>query len=230
MLLAINSLNQKYKLNTLNSMPKQTNTPKYHTKSTNFTSLEAAALEAQAMYGTRRSLISTAKTRLGANFNPHTNTIDFKLASDNAKDVILCIFDEPKGTDARLNVKMTKREGTNIFETSIPLNELGGGKKPVYYGYRIFGKNWEFSEDFFNNPQSGFKSLVDKEGNRFNPNKLAFDPYAKELSHLPSDNPMGEDAFIASVDNYLEDNAKYAPKSVFAPIDDTIIPKASPRP
>ena len=229
MSLAINSLNQKYILSTLNLASKKVNTPKYHTNNISFTALEAAALEAQAMYGTKRSLIAKDKTRLGANFNPQTNTLDFKLASDNAQDVILCIFDEPKGKDAKLNIKMSKREGTNIFETSIPINELGNGKKPVYYGYRIFGENWKFDEDFFNNPKSGFKSLVDKEGNRFNPNKLAFDPYTKELSHLPSENPMGEDAFIVSADNCFEDNAKYAPKSVFAPIEDTIIPKASAR-
>ena len=61
-----------------------------------FTSLEAAsALEAQALSGTRRSLISTDKTRLGANFNKDTNSVDFKLASMNATDVFLCIFDEP---------------------------------------------------------------------------------------------------------------------------------------
>lgn len=201
-----------------------------------FTSLEAAsALEAQALSGTRRSLISTDKTRLGANFNKDTNSVDFKLASMNATDVFLCIFDEPEGKDAALNIRMTKKQDSDIWETSVPIDVLGGGKKPVYYGYRVFGPNWRYSGDFFNeegkinNPKSGFDTLVDKDGNRYNPNKLAFDPYAKELSHLPSDNPFGEDAHIVSKENYLKDSAKYAPKSVFTVNNDALIPKARPR-
>ena len=131
-----------------------------------FTSLEAAsALEAQALSGTRRSLISTDKTRLGANFNKDTNSVDFKLASMNATDVFLCIFDEPEGKDAALNIRMTKKQDSDIWETSVPIDVLGGGKKPVYYGYRVFGPNWRYSEDFFNeegkinNPKSGFDTL-----------------------------------------------------------------------
>ena len=202
----------------------------------NFGSLEAAgAIEAQALSGVRKNLISTDKTRLGANFNKETNSIDFKLASMNAQRVFLSIFDEPKGKDAILNIPMVKQEGSNIWETSIPLDKLNNGEKPVYYGYRVFGPNWQYSEDFFdeegkiNNPSSGFSSLVDEKGNRYNPNKLAFDPYARELSHLPSDNPLGEEAFFTNKDNYLEDNAKYAPKSVFVINKDDIIPKAKPR-
>jgi isoamylase len=33
---------------------------------------------------------------------------------------------------------------------------------------------------------AGFVSDVDAQGNRFNPNKLLFDPYARELSHDPN--------------------------------------------
>ena len=179
------------------------------------------ALRMQAIGSANNSMITDSKTNLGANYNKETNSIDFKLASQNADDVVLCIFDKPKGEDAKLNIKMDKKEGTNIWKTSVPLEKLGNGTKPVYYGYRVFGPNYS--------SQDGFKELVDDKGNRFNPNKLAFDPYAKELSHLPSDNPKGEDAFIVSDENYLEDNAKYAPKSVFSMPKETIIPKASQR-
>ena len=201
-----------------------------------FGSLEAAsAIEAQALSGVRKNLISTDKTRLGANFNKETNTIDFKLASVNAQRVFLSIFDEPKGKEAILNIPMAKQEGSNIWETSVPLDKLNDGKEPVYYGYRVFGPNWQYSENFFdeegkiNDPSSGFCSLVDENGNRYNPNKLAFDPYTRELSHLPSDNPQGEEAFFTNENNYLEDNAKYAPKSVFVINKDTVIPKAKSR-
>ena len=230
MSLVINPVAQKYILAPLVSKTKkQMNNQNYNSKISFTSSKASSAISAQALSNTKRSLIASAKTRFGANYNPETNSLDFKLASDNAQDVILCIFDKPQGEDAKINIKMAKQPDSNIFETSVPIGELTDGTKPVYYGYRVFGKNWQYDDNFFNDPKSGFKSLVDKEGNRFNPNKLAFDPYTKELSHLPSDNPKGEDAFIVSEENCFEDNAKYAPKSVFVPIADTIIPKASPR-
>ncbi len=230
MSLAINPVSKKYFLTPIILKTKKQNNNLNYGGEISFTSSKASsAIGAQALSNAKYSQIASAKTRLGANFNPDTNTIDFKLASDNAKDVILCVFDEPQGQDPKFNIKMTKQDNSNIFETSVPINKLTDGTKPVYYGYRVFGDNWQYSDDFFNDPKSGFKSLVDKDGNRFNPNKLAFDPYSKELSHLPSDNPKGEDAFIVSGENCFEDNAKYAPKSVYVPITDTIIPKAAPR-
>lgn len=202
----------------------------------NFGSPEGAkALEAMNTSHVTKNLIASDKTRLGANYNKESGNVDFKLASKNAQDVFLCIFDKPKGEDAFLNIKMEKNPDSNIWEASVPIKELGEGKKPIYYGYRIFGENWNYDKNFFNeygkisNPKSGYNSLVDKSGNRFNPNKLAFDPYARELSHLPSDNPKGEKAFEISKDNYLEDSAKYAPKSVFTITEDTLIPKAKQR-
>ena len=190
----------------------------------------SSAIRTQALSHAKRSFITDSTTRLGANYNKDTNSIDFKLASKNATGVILCIFDKPKGADAKFNIIMKKTNGTNIWEASIPADILGSKNKPIYYGYRVFGKNWEYNTNFHKNFMSGFKSLVDEEGNRFNPNKLAFDPYTKELSHLPSDNSKGEDAFVVNEDNYSQDNAKYAPKSVFTINSEILIPKASQRP
>ncbi len=199
-------------------------------KNINFTSQIATnSAVINAPLNMRQSMITNSKTRLGANYNKETNSIDFKLASKNAHEVILCIFDKPKGENAKLNIKMNKKEGSNIWETSIPISILGGKEKPVYYAYRIFGPNWEFDENFSHDSTAGYKTLTDKKGNRFNPNKLAFDPYSKEISHLPSDNPKGEEAFIISKENCFEDNAKYAPKSVFTVSNETIIPKTSNR-
>ena len=204
------------------NMQSNINNATLHRNDISFCSQDVSqALRMQALRSANNSMITDSKTSLGANYNKETNSIDFKLASQNADDVVLCIFDKPKGEDAKFNIKMDKKEGTNIWKTSVPLEKLENGTKPVYYGYRVFGPNYS--------SQDGFKELVDDKGNRFNPNKLAFDPYSKELSHLPSDNPKGEDAFIVSDENYLEDNAKYAPKSVFSIPKETIIPKASQR-
>ena len=173
---------------------------------------------------------ATDNTRLGANYNPATKNVDFKLASNHATAAILCVFDKPEGEDAVMNIQMRKGK-SNIWEASIPYNELGN--KPFYYGYRVFGPNWEFEDGFFDengkvkDPQRGFKSIVDEYGNRFNPNKIAHDPYSKELSHLPAIENVGDLRYFSS--NLLEDSAKYAPKSVFSITPDEVIPGVKPR-
>lgn len=198
-------------------------------------SQSAGAIRANALSTSRHSIIASDKTRLGANYNNDTNSVDFKLASKNATNVYLSIFDKPKGQRAKLNIPMVKKEGTDIWQTSVNVEQLGSLNKPIYYGYRVFGSNWDFDNNFFDengeikDPKSGFKSLYDNNGGRFNPNKIAFDPYSRELSHLPSDNEYGEEAFVSRKDNYLEDNSLYAPKSVFTITKDSVIPKVKPR-
>ena len=81
----------------------------------NFGSLEGAkALEAMNTSHVTKNLIASDKTRLGANYNKESGNVDFKLASKNAQDVFLCIFDKPKGEDAFLNIKMEKRKSIPI--------------------------------------------------------------------------------------------------------------------
>lgn len=54
----------------------------------------------------------------------------------------------------------------------------------TFYGFRCWGPNWPFSDGWQRGSSAaGFVSDVDSNGNRFNPNKLLFDPYARELSH-----------------------------------------------
>ena len=135
MSLVINPVAQKYILAPLVSKTKKQMNNQHYNSKISFTSSKASsAISAQALSNTKRSLIASAKTRLGANYNPETNSLDFKLASDNAQDVILCIFDKPQGEDAKINIKMAKQPDSNIFETSVPIGVLTDGTKPVYYG------------------------------------------------------------------------------------------------
>ncbi len=157
--------------------------------------------------------IPDSKTDLGATIASNGKEVLFRLYSKNATKVILCIFEEPKGQDAVMNLVMNKGDN-DIWETSVKMYALRELKKPVFYGYRLFGPNWEYNEKFEPNTKIGFISRVDKNGNRFNPNKLAFDPYSKELSHLPSDVSNNLEIFRSSENEYSKDNAKLAPKSV----------------
>ena len=185
----------------------------------------------QQLTQTHGYVLASDKTRLGANYNQNSNAVDFKLASENAQDVFLCIFDKAKDEDEKFIIPMQKKENSNIWEASIPYEKLEN--KPFYYGYRIFGENWQYSEDFFDengkikNPQAGFQAIVDEKGNRFNPNKIAHDPYSRELSHLPASERENDLKYFSS--NLFENSAKYAPKSVFSITENEIIPKAKPR-
>ena len=173
-------------------------------------------------------ITASDKVSFGARYNKTDKSVEFKLYSKNATSVFLCIFNKPQGEDAVMTLAM-ERAG-DIFKTSVKDYVLNCHNKPVYYGFRVFGPNWPYSPDFKPGTSIGFIAKFDNEGNRFNPNKLAYDPYSKELSHLVSDvNPSGN-LFRSGGDNYITDNAKWAPKSVFKKLDDVELAQASSRP
>lgn len=61
---------------------------------------------------------------------------------------------------------------------------IGGVGHGTLYGFRCWGPNWPHVPAWTrHNSGAGFIADVDPEGNRFNPNKVLFDPYAPELSH-----------------------------------------------
>ena len=170
------------------------------------------------------TITTKEETSLGARYNKQNSTVEFRLYSKNATHVLLCIFNKPQGEDPIMTLNM-ERVG-DIFITSIKDYVLNCNKHPIYYGFRVFGANWVYSEDFIPGSDIGFISKFDKFGNRFNPNKLAYDPYCRELSHLVSDVNASGSLFRSGDDLYLTDNAKWAPKSVFKKSDDTVIVSA----
>ena len=175
------------------------------------------------------NLIQKDKTPLGANYNKETKCVEFKLYSKNATKVLLCIFDKPQGEEPILVLNMEQTEN-NIWQTSVKNYILNCDKRPIYYGYRVFGPNWEYSEEWEAGSNIGFISKFDKENNRFNPNKIAYDPYSQELSHIASDVNPGYNMFRSGGNFYLIDNAKWAVKSVFYPKEDRKIEAIEPRP
>ena len=156
---------------------------------------------------------TNTKMKYGASYNKKTDSVDFKLASYNASDVILCIFKNPIGDIPFLEVEMEK-DG-NIFVASIDKNKLFKKQDVIYYGYRVFGENFKKVLGYKEGSDIGFISRLDNNGNRFNPNKLAYDPYSIELSHTQTSVSSDMTAFRSGDKNYLSDNSKIAPKSVF---------------
>ena len=41
-----------------------------------------------------------------------------------------------------------KKGENNIWQTSVKNYILNCTQKPIYYGYRVFGPNWEYDENF----------------------------------------------------------------------------------
>ncbi len=110
---------------------------------------------------------------LGAN-----SSGQFAVYSKNAELVRLEIYNAASGSSFLASFSMEKGID-NIWRA-----ELSNLPATVYYGYRVWGPNWPVNEQWLpGNSGAGFIADVDSSGNRFNPNKLLFDPYAREISH-----------------------------------------------
>lgn len=168
------------------------------------------------------------KIKPGCNYNEKTQTLEFGVASEHAQRIELYIFDKP--VDGKIIKKIVMEQHGSKWiaklakhtQKALHLDIEGekGHKTPVYYGYRAWGPNWEYDKDWKPGSKEGFKSHVDNQGNRYNPNKLLIDPYAKEISHDPvSPDAQGispDGSFYATGhENYLKDSAALAPKGVF---------------
>lgn len=175
----------------------------------------------------RKVFTTKSNMKYGASFNKETNSVDFKLASYTAQDVLLCLFNNPVGDIPFLTVEMEK-DG-HVFKASVDCKKLFLKKKVFYYGYRIFGDNFKKTREYKEGSDIGFISKLDSLGNRFNPNKLAYDPYSIELSHTESAVSSDMRAFRSGGDNYLSDNCKIAPKSVFKIVKEERIIKTNER-
>ncbi|MGP1594637.1 MAG: alpha-amylase family glycosyl hydrolase [Treponema sp.] len=142
--------------------------------------------------------------------------ITFAVYSKNAEKVLLEIYRVPYGEKAVYQIFMEKNPEDNIWRAKLDVSRAG--LYPVYYGFRVWGANWPYSSDWEPGTDRGFKSDVDGAGNRFNPNKLLFDPYARELSHDKSNKDAlnGKNGTIyASGEQYRTiDTALYAPKAI----------------
>lgn len=149
------------------------------------------------------------------------STVQFGLYSENATRVELSIFATANSGTPSSTYQLVKNPTTNVW--SVTVNGIGAG---TYYGYRVWGPNWQYMPGWTpGTPKAsdtGFVSHVDSLGNRFNPNKLLTDPYARAVSgeftrvwnatdgsyHYHSSLWGGTDT------NGFVDSAPYAPKSI----------------
>jgi isoamylase len=122
---------------------------------------------------------ASATWDLGASFtNGYGGTLEVGVFSAHATQMVLEIYLADTGADAAYDYVM-KKGPDNIWRAAI--DRVPG---PTLYALRAWGANWPVSDGWARgNSISGFVSDCDAEGNRFNPNKVLYDPYAREISH-----------------------------------------------
>ncbi len=102
------------------------------------------------------------------------NGVNFSVYSENATRIDLLLFDDPEADLPTQQYEMN-RSG-NVW--NIYVEGLGIGQ---HYGYIAWGPNWEYDPEWTPGNIEGFVADVDADGNRFNPNKLLFDPWSKAI-------------------------------------------------
>ena len=118
---------------------------------------------------------ATAQWPLGA--HPSAEGITFAVYAPAATRVQLEIYPEALGSDASHTFLPALGED-GIWRANIQGLPLG-----ALYGYRVWGPNWPHVDTWAPGTEDGFIADLDEQGNRFNPNKVLFDPYAREITH-----------------------------------------------
>jgi isoamylase len=120
------------------------------------------------------------------------STLEVGVYSANATKMVLEIYLSDTGADAAYDYDMAKGKD-NIWRAAV-------AKVPgmTLYAFRAWGPNWPYDKSWARrNSSAGFLGDCDSLGNRFNPNKVLYDPYARELSHS-----LVSPALLASGDGY----------------------------
>ncbi|MBO4349707.1 MAG: glycosyl hydrolase [Proteobacteria bacterium] len=104
--------------------------------------------------------------------------VNFAVFAEHATRVELLIFDSknPDTDQPQRRIPMTKDETSGIWTRFV--HDIGVG---THYGYIAFGPNWEYTDQFYPNSANGYITDCDDQGNRYNPNKLLIDPYARRI-------------------------------------------------
>lgn len=169
---------------------------------------------------------------LGAHYDAQTSSTTFAVAAPEATRVLLELYAAPTGRDALTDVDLV-RDNDGIWRGRV--TGVGPG---AHYGYRVWGPGWNVDKEWARgNSAAGFVADIGPQGQRFNPNKVLTDPYAREISHAPS-SPLITDAggdagiFGWGPRDYRGralrewDTGQFAPKAIV--IDDDTSPGTKP--
>jgi isoamylase len=121
---------------------------------------------------------ATATWPQGASFvSGEGSNLQVGVYAAHATRVLLEIYPSATGASAQFDYAMA-RGSDGIWRA-----QLASVPGKALYAFRAWGPNWTFSSSWTPGSSAGFVSDVDASGNRYNPNKVLADPYARELSH-----------------------------------------------
>jgi glycogen operon protein len=151
---------------------------------------------------------------LGARYDSTAATITFRVHSATATRIAVYLYSAATGAQEKAGYVLT--ETSDLFATTVSVSDLAakGITGTVYYGYRAWGPNWPYDASWTKGSTAGFRSDVDTAGNRFNPNKLLIDPYAREISHDPLTPSQTSASGYRSGANRATDTGTFAPKGI----------------
>lgn len=138
---------------------------------------------------------------LGAKYDATQANITFRVYSSRATRIEVWIYKTAAGAQEKVRYVMTKDAATQVWSKTASVATLQntyGITGPVYYGYRAWGPNWTYSSAWTKGSATGFVTDIDASGNRFNPNKLLLDPYAREISQDPNTATCADGTVYAS--------------------------------
>ncbi|AQP45836.1 alpha-amylase family glycosyl hydrolase [Tessaracoccus flavus] len=171
---------------------------------------------------------ATASWPLGT--HPSADGVTFAVHAPAASRIQLEIYPEALGADATDSFLMAKGVD-GIWRAKVQGLQLG-----ALVGFRAWGDNWPYVEGWEPGSDLGFVADLDEDGNRFNPNKVLFDPYAREVTHnvytdLLHEYGVNDGVFgtggeiVDGVPRRQIDTGRYAPKGIVIAEDTYVSPK-----
>ncbi|MGJ7900907.1 glycogen debranching protein [Lysobacter sp. 1R34A] len=156
--------------------------------------------------------------QLGARYDASQSNLNFRVYSSRATRIEVWLYKTASGAQEVARLSMTKDAATQVWSKSVATGTIKtsyGITGTVYYGYRAWGPNWPYNAAWTKGSGTGFVSDVDASGNRFNPNKLLIDPYAREISQDPNTAACADGTIYASGASHRnKDSGACASKSV----------------
>ncbi|HEY0698244.1 MAG TPA: alpha-amylase family glycosyl hydrolase, partial [Micromonospora sp.] len=179
--------------------------------------LAAAGLTGVVVSAPQPAVASIDARALGARFDGTGSNVTFRVYSSAATRIAVYLYATPTGAAEMASVPLT-RDSTGVFAATVSVTTIRdtyGIAGTIYYGYRAWGPNWPYDPAWTKGSSAGFVADVDSAGNRFNPNKLLLDPYAREISHDPLRPGMTSNSVYASGSTYrTRDSGPDAPKGI----------------
>ncbi len=162
---------------------------------------------------------------LGAHVEPDGDYVQFSVRSERATRIELNVYKQAIDAPPMLALPLVRAPGSDVWRARVARREL---PTTIYYGYRAWGPNFDYDQGWTPGSLAGFVADVDEHGNRFNPNKLLIDPYARELSHDPTNSQFSDyDVYRTGDAHRATDSGPWAPKGI---VLDAIDLPARPRP